>query len=59
MITVNSISGGKTSAYDWARSKPALMAPDLIHFTINGYEELARKMARDIHWSPELLWADR
>ena len=51
--------GGKTSAYDWARSKPALMAPDLIHFTINGYEELARKMARDIHWSPELLWADR
>lgn len=51
--------GGKTSAYDWARKKPALMAPDLIHFTINGYEELARKMAQDIHWSTELLWADR
>ena len=51
--------GGTASAYGWARSSPALMAPDLIHFTIKGYEQLARQLAQEIKWRPESLWTDR
>ncbi|MDB5961019.1 MAG: hypothetical protein JWP59_2313 [Massilia sp.] len=42
--------GGPGSAYDWARQSPPLMAKDLIHFTVAGYQRLARMFARDMGW---------
>ena len=39
--------GGVGSAYSWARQNPALMAPDLIHFTPAGYRELANRFMAD------------
>jgi hypothetical protein len=39
--------GGVGSAYAWARKSPALMAPDLIHFTSAGYRELANTFVAD------------
>jgi lysophospholipase L1-like esterase len=39
--------GGAGSAYTWARKSPALMAPDLIHFTPAGYRELANRFMAD------------
>ena len=39
--------GGVGSAYAWARKNPALMAPDLIHFTSAGYRELANTFLVD------------
>jgi lysophospholipase L1-like esterase len=39
--------GGVGSAYTWARQNPALMAPDLIHFTPAGYRELANRFMAD------------
>lgn len=39
--------GGVGSAYTWARKSPALMAPDLIHFTSAGYRELANSFMVD------------
>ena len=48
--------GGPASAYTWARSKPALMAPDLIHFTVGGYQRLAQTWARDVGWDREAFW---
>ena len=39
--------GGVGSAYTWARKSPALMAPDLIHFTPAGYRELANTFMVD------------
>ena len=42
--------GGRGSAYQWARTSPALMAPDLIHFTAAGYRELAQRFAADVGW---------
>ena len=39
--------GGVGSAYTWARKSPALMAPDLIHFTPAGYRELANTFMAD------------
>jgi hypothetical protein len=48
--------GGPGSAYQWAHASPALMAPDLIHFTVAGYQTLARLFAKDMGWSPESLW---
>jgi lysophospholipase L1-like esterase len=44
--------GGPGQAYRWARQSPALMAPDLIHFTVAGYQRLAQKFARDMGWTP-------
>jgi len=44
--------GGPGQAYKWARQSPALMAPDLIHFTVAGYQRLAQKFARDLGWAP-------
>ena len=43
--------GGPGQAYRWARQSPALMAPDLIHFTVAGYQRLAQKFARDMGWT--------
>ncbi len=51
--------GGLTSAYAWANMRPQLMASDLIHFTVAGYERLAQKMAQDINWRNELIWFSR
>jgi len=47
--------GGAGSAYRWARHNPPLMARDLIHFTVPGYQRLAQQMAQDLGWSPTLF----
>jgi hypothetical protein len=44
--------GGVGSAYAWARQKPPLMAPDLIHFTPAGYRELANRFVTDFGLTP-------
>jgi lysophospholipase L1-like esterase len=44
--------GGVGSAYPWARKRPALMAPDLIHFTPAGYRELANTFMADFGLTP-------
>lgn len=44
--------GGVGSAYTWARKSPALMAPDLIHFTPAGYRELANSFMVDFGLTP-------
>ena len=45
--SMQSAMGGAGSAYTWARKSPALMAPDLIHFTPAGYRELANTFMVD------------
>jgi lysophospholipase L1-like esterase len=45
--SMQSAMGGAGSAYTWARKSPALMAPDLIHFTPAGYSELANTFLVD------------
>ncbi len=47
--------GGAGSAYRWARHNPPLMARDLIHFTVPGYQRLAQLMAQDLGWGPALF----
>lgn len=47
--------GGPGGAYRWRARQPALMARDLIHFTVQGYEQLARQFASDMGWQPALL----
>ncbi len=47
--------GGAGSAYRWARQSPPLMAQDLIHFTVPGYQRLAQLMAKDLGWGPALF----
>jgi lysophospholipase L1-like esterase len=44
--------GGPGQAYKWAHQSPALMAPDLIHFTVAGYQRLAQKFISDMGWKP-------
>jgi hypothetical protein len=47
--------GGAGSAYLWQARQPAWMARDLIHFTVPGYQQLARQFAADMDWSAALL----
>lgn len=47
--------GGPGSAYRWARHNPPLMARDLIHFTVPGYQRLAQLMTQDLGWGPALF----
>lgn len=47
--------GGAGSAYRWQAQQPAWMARDLIHFTVPGYQQLARLWAADMGWGPALL----
>ncbi len=47
--------GGAGGAYRWQARQPALMARDLIHFTVPGYQQLARQFAGDMGWQPTLL----
>lgn len=42
---------GAGGAYRWVRQTPPLMARDLIHFTVPGYQRLAQLLARDMGWS--------
>ena len=44
--------GGQGKAYDWARQSPPLMAKDLIHFTVAGYQRLAQQFFKDMGWTP-------
>lgn len=48
--------GGGGSAYRWARLGPPLMAADLTHFTLRGYQQLARDFAASAGWTPERVW---
>jgi len=48
--------GGVASAYRWVRQQPPLMARDLIHFTVPGYQHLAGRFAQDLGWSAQTLW---
>ena len=47
--------GGQGGAYRWARQSPALMARDLIHFTVPGYQQLANQFAHDMGWDAAQL----
>ena len=47
--------GGQGGAYRWARQSPPLMARDLIHFTVPGYQQLAREFADDMGWNAAQL----
>lgn len=47
--------GGAGGAYRWYARQPALMARDLIHFTVPGYQQLARQLATDMGWEPAML----
>ena len=40
--------GGPGGAYTWIKQSPPLMAKDLIHLTVQGYQETARQFSRDI-----------
>lgn len=42
--------GGPGSAYRWGQQ--GLMAADLIHFTVKGYQQLAQSFAQAAGWSP-------
>lgn len=42
--------GGLGSAYQWVRQSPALMARDLIHFSVPGYQQLARQFFTELGW---------
>lgn len=42
---------GAGGAYRWVRQNPALMARDLIHFSVPGYQRLAQRFARDMGWN--------
>lgn len=37
-------TGGLGSVFRWRQYEPVLMAPDLIHFTAEGYKEVARRL---------------
>ena len=50
--------GGAGGAYRWAAQTPPLMARDLIHFTVPGYQRLAQRFAQDMGWQAERLWPD-
>ncbi len=41
--------GGVGGAYTWIKQSPPLMAKDLIHLTVQGYQETARQFSRDIN----------
>jgi hypothetical protein len=43
--------GGAGAAYTWAHQSPPLMAKDLIHFTVGGYQRFAQKFVRDMGWT--------
>jgi hypothetical protein len=41
--------GGPGGAYNWIKQSPPLMAKDLIHLSVQGYQETARQFSRDIN----------
>lgn len=49
--SMQSAMGGAGAAYAWARQSPPLMAKDLVHFTVAGYQRLAQLFARDMGWT--------
>ena len=49
--------GGPGGAYRWVRQNPPLMARDLIHFTVPGYQQLAQQFASDMGWDANQLWS--
>ena len=49
---------GAGGAYRWVGQSPALMARDLIHFTVPGYQRLAQRFAQDMGWQADQMWPD-
>jgi lysophospholipase L1-like esterase len=43
--------GGLGGAYTWIKSNPPLMAKDLIHLTVQGYQETAKILSKDMDLS--------
>lgn len=43
--------GGPGQSYAWVHRSPPLMAKDLTHFTVAGYQRFAQKLARDMGWT--------
>jgi hypothetical protein len=43
--------GGLGGSYAWLKKNPTLMARDLIHLTVAGYQESARLFSRDMHFA--------
>jgi hypothetical protein len=43
--------GGPGGAYTWIKNNPPLMAKDLIHLTVQGYQETAKVLSKDIDLS--------
>jgi len=50
--------GSQGGAYRWVRQNPPLMARDLIHFTVPGYQQLAQQFASDLGWETRQLLPD-
>ena len=46
---------GAGGAYRWVKQSPALMARDLTHFTVPGYQRLAQLFAQDMGWSAAIF----
>ncbi|MEI8399665.1 MAG: GDSL-type esterase/lipase family protein [Alcaligenaceae bacterium] len=42
--------GGPGGSYAWLKQKPTLMARDLIHLTVAGYQESARLFSQEMHF---------
>lgn len=43
--------GGPGQSYAWVHRAPPLMAKDLTHFTVGGYQRFAQKLAHDMGWT--------
>ena len=43
--------GGPGGSYAWLKKNPTLMARDLIHLTVAGYQESARLFSKDMHFA--------
>lgn len=48
--------GGPGGAYTWIKNTPPLMAKDLIHLTVQGYQETAKTLSKDIDL-PNLIFS--
>jgi lysophospholipase L1-like esterase len=51
---MQSAMGGAGAAYQWMLANPPLMARDLTHFTLPGYQRLAQELADALGWKSGL-----
>jgi hypothetical protein len=52
--SMQSAMGGAGAAYQWMLANPPLMARDLTHFTLPGYQRLAQELADALGWKSGL-----